>query len=69
MEGIMKAIDHNRFQSPPERASSRKSYVIPEMTASDVLEAIQDWMEKHPERMKCHGENTQNGDCESNLAI
>ena len=35
-ERIMKLLDHNRNLTTPQRASSKRSYVIPEMTASDV---------------------------------
>ena len=53
VKGNMRSIDDDRNLSPSRKVSSNKTYVIPEMTVDDVLEAITDWIKKHPERMQC----------------
>ena len=53
MEENIRSISHDQNPSTSRRASSKKTYVIPVMTTGDILEAIQDWMEKHQERVQC----------------
>ena len=64
MEEIMKSIDYSRNVSPHMKVSPKKAFAMPEMTAADVLEAIQDWMEKHPERIQHSSVHNQVVSCE-----
>ena len=49
----VKTQEQNEGTPPPspQKRRGNKTYVIPEMTVDDVLEAITDWIKKHPERL------------------